>query len=137
MKRVVGTLILFGMMLWMGPAAAWQRGQSLEYDAFCKLPDAQIKREAWLAASAENKAVLIRTQIERWRDANRARLNDKQLASLAELIAAVTADTYGEGPKAEEARAKARPLAEAQRQLFTSDEIQAMQPTGPCIAKGK
>jgi len=137
MKGIVLAFALICVVSSPGPRPQAQAGQNVDYDTFCKLPDAQAKRTAFLATSSENRAVLVRTQIERWRDANRARLSDKQLSALADLIAAITPDTYGEGPKAEEARVKARPLAEAQRTLFTNDEIQAMQPNGPCIAKVK
>ena len=137
MKRAVRVLMLAGVMQWTEPAAVGQAGQNLEYEVFCKLPDAQTKRDAFMATSPDNRAVLVRAQLERWRDANRPRLNDKQLAAMEMLIASITADTYGEGPKAEDARTKARPLAEAQRQLFTTEDMQAMQPTGPCIAKVK
>ena len=34
-------------------------------------------------------------------------------------------------------RVKVRALAEVQRELFADDDLQAMQPTGPCIAKSK
>jgi hypothetical protein len=112
-----------------------QSVQKLEYDTFCKLPDLETKRSAFLAASAENRTTLVRTHVERWRDANRSRLNDKQLAALAELIAAFGPDTYSDGPKGEEARAKIRPLGEAHLQLFTKEEMFAMQPWSPCIAK--
>ena len=143
MRRVISSLVLTVAMfstvpLWAGQTGqAGQAAQDSAYEAFCKLDDVQLKREAFLKASPENRAVLVRTQLERWRDAHRAKLNERQLSSLASLIASITSDTYAEGPKGEEARAKSRPLAEAQVQLFTPEEMQAMQPTGPCIAKVK
>ena len=137
MKRVVGTLMLVVGTLSVAPTAAQQAQQTVDYDIFCKLPDTQTKRETFLAVSPDNRAQLVRTQLERWRDANRAKLTEKQLTALAELIAAITPDTYAEGPKGEEARVKARSLSELQFQLFTMDQVQAMQPYAPCIAKIK
>ena len=111
--------------------------QTIEYEAFCKLPDTEAKRSAFVRTSPENRAVLVRTQLERWRDANRAGLSAKQLAGLAELISSVTPETYTEGPKGEEARVKVRSVVESQRGLFADEEMQAMQPYAPCIAKAK
>ena len=137
MRRLGITVVLSFVVLPVPGIHAWQAAQKLEYDAFCKLPDVETKRSAFLATSAESRTELARTQVERWRDANRGRLNEKQLAALAELIAAFGPDTYADGAKGEEARAKIRPLAEKQRQLFAQDELSAMQPYGPCIAKVK
>ena len=137
MRRIVSVLMLVGVTAWTGATVAGQAAQKVEYDVFCKLPDADAKRQAFMAASPDNRAVLVRTQLERWRDANRARLSDKQLSALAELIAVITPDTYTDGPNGEEARVKARSVSESQRPLFTMDEHQAMQPNAPCIAKVK
>jgi hypothetical protein len=137
MRHVIVGLALAGVFASIDLPASSQTTQKLDYEQFCKLPDVEAKRAAFLAASPQNRADLVRTQIERWRDANRARLNAKQLAALADLIAAIGPDLYSEGPKAEEQRVKARALAEVQRDLFTPEEIQAMQPNGPCIAKAK
>ena len=137
MKQIVIALAVAGAAWSNDTQTAAPAVQTIEYEAFCKLPDTEAKRSAFVRTSPENRAVLVRTQLERWRDANRARLNAKQLAGMAELIASITSDTYAEGPKGEEARVKARAVGEAQQQLFTRDELQAMQPYGPCIAKIK
>jgi len=137
MKRMFLTFAMVAGVWSHGLAQSPQTGQPVDYETFCKLPDVQTKRSTFVAASPENRAVLVRTQLERWRDANRERLNPKQLAAIADLIAAVTADTYSEGPKGEEARAKTRSLTETHLALFTPDQVQAMQPNAPCIAKVK
>lgn len=137
MRQMVATIAVAGIALLGSVVASGQAPQKLDYDAFCKLPDVQAKRTAFSATSAENRAELVRTQLERWRDANRAKLSTRQVAFLNELIAAIGPDTYSDGPKAEEQRVKTRALAEGQRDLFTQTEIQAMQPDGPCIAKSK
>jgi hypothetical protein len=137
MRRLVATIALAGVTSLGSPLAFGQSVQKLDYDTFCKLLDVQAKRTAFLATSAESRAELVRTQLERWREANRAKLSTKQVESLSQLIAAIGPETYSDGPKAEEQRIKTRALAEAQRELFTDAEIQAMQPYGPCIAKSK
>lgn len=119
---------------------AMLRAQSptqIDYDSYCKLPDVTAKRQAFMATTAENRGVLVRTQLERWRDVNKTRLSETQLAFLAELLATITPDTYADGPKGEEARQKSRPLAEKATQLFSSADNQEMQPNGPCIPKAK
>jgi len=137
MKVMVLTFAMAAGVWSHGLAQAPQTGQAIDYETFCKLPDVEAKRTAFLATSSDNRGVLVRTQLERFRDANRDRLNAKQLAALSDLIAAVTPDTYAEGPKGEEARVNARRLTETHMTLFTPDQVQAMQPYGPCIPKGK
>ena len=107
----------------------------IEYDTFCKLPDQDTKRAAFLATTAENRATLVRTQLERWRDANQTRLNDKQKTSLAAVIKSITSETYADGPQGEEARIKSRALMTEFEPLFTRDDLMAMQPNAPCIAR--
>jgi hypothetical protein len=70
-------------------------------------------------------------------DANRPRLNDKQVAYLAALIPSITSDSYSDGPKGEEARAKSRAIIESNDGIFTKEEMTAMQPYAPCLAKTK
>jgi hypothetical protein len=59
---------------------------TISYETFCALPDVQEKRAAFVAATPENRAKLVRTQIERWRALHRSRLSSEQLALLAEIL---------------------------------------------------
>ena len=79
MRHVIGSLLLVSAALSVGPVRAAQTPQNLEYEVFCKIADVQERRTAFLATTPENRATLVRTQLERWRDANKARLNAKQL----------------------------------------------------------
>jgi hypothetical protein len=114
---------------------AQETAKPIDYDTFCKLPDQQAKKMAFGATTAENRGTLARTHIERWRDANQARLDDKQKAVLAELLKSITADSYAAGPQGEEARVKSRAIVTNVESLFTRDDIMAMQFTEPCIPK--
>ena len=114
-----------------------QTPSPIDYDTFCKLPDPQAKRTAFLATSAENRGTLARTQVERFRDENKSRLSADQASALADMLAAITAETYADGPQGEAQRAKARAVSEKVQTLFNAADLQAMQPTGPCIAKSK
>ena len=118
----------------VGVLAAGQVPNPIAYDTFCKLPDSE-KKAAFSATTAENRGELVRTHLERWREANRARLYDKQLAYLAAMIESITSDSYSDSPEGEAARAKSRAIIESNVGLFTKEDMQAMQPNAPCIAK--
>jgi hypothetical protein len=55
---------------------------------------AAIRRQ-FAQLSPENKALIVRTQIERWITANRARLSPAQLRVMQEMAAVVSPDLYG------------------------------------------
>jgi hypothetical protein len=104
------------------------------YEAFCKL-DQETRRRTFNEATAENRADLVRTHIERWQEANRDRLTPQQLALLKELLAFITPDAYRGGATTEDARIKAKDIQTRQATVFTRDEMQQMQPSAPCILK--
>src|SRR6187401_2737573 len=114
---------------------AQEAAKPIDYDTFCKLPDQQAKKIAFGATTAENRGTLARTHLERWRDANQTRLDDKQKAVLAELIKSITSDSYAGGPQGEEARVKSRAIITNVELLFTREDVMAMQFTEPCIPK--
>lgn len=119
-----------------GAGAAYaQQAKALDYDTFCKLTDEESKRAAFVATTAESRGILVTTQLERWRDANQTRLDDKQKGALETLIKSITADTYGTGPAAQEALLKSRAASSEVERLFARDDLNAMQPSAPCIAK--
>jgi hypothetical protein len=136
MNRRLGLCVAIGVVVAGGIGLA-QSPAPIDYETFCKIPDMESKRSAFMATTAENRATLIRTQLERWRDANKAKLKPEQIASLADLIAAITPDTYKDGPEGEAQRIKSHAVIEKQNALFTPAEIQAMQPSAGCIAKSK
>lgn len=129
--------ILYSATLASGPTLAQQSAVPTQpdYDTFCKIDDPAEKRQAFLGTTAENRGKLIRTHLERWRDANKARLNEKQLAHLSAMIDSITAETYADGPAGEKAREKSRALEAQSRELFSMPDLQAMQPTGRCLPK--
>ena len=77
--------------------------------------------------------MLARTQIERWRDANEARLSAEQLAAIKDLLAVATAETFALSRT--DQRARLRPVEARAGALFQGRELDAMGPTGPCLAK--
>jgi hypothetical protein len=134
MMKLAATCIVLTVFS-VGVLAQAPAAKPIDYETYCKLPDPESKRAAFMATTAENRGTLVRTQMERWRDANLARLNDKQKASLDAVIKSITSDSYVNGPQGEEARVKSRALISEMETLFTMDDLMAMQPNAPCIVK--
>jgi hypothetical protein len=103
----------------------------LEYEAFCK-KDEKEKRRLFRAAPVDQKAVLARTQMERWLEANRSSLSNEQLAVLQELIPTVTADLFQSNS---EAKAKMQSFEARASSVFKGIQLDEMGPSGPCLAK--
>ena len=118
-------------------AAAGERQDTspatISYETFCALPGVQEKRAAFVATTPENRAKLVRTQIERWRALHRSRLSGEQLSLLTEILSILTPAAYTAGAQTDAARERTRVLAARQRELFTRDDLQAMEPNGPCL----
>ena len=127
--------VAFAFAILSAGAMAQEAAKPIDYDTFCKLPDQQAKKIAFGATTAENRGTLARTHLERWRDANQTRLDDKQKVVLAELIKSITSDSYAGGPQGEEARVKSRAIITNVELLFTREDVMAMQFTEPCIPK--
>lgn len=137
MSRPTISVAIVSFAILAGALTRAQVAKPIDYDTFCKLADTEAKRTAFIATTADNRGQLVRTQLERWRDANRASLNAQQSSYLSELIASITSDTYKDGPEGEAARVKAQALSARMRELFTDAQVMAMQPYAPCIAKSK
>lgn len=106
----------------------------MDYEDFCKRP-ADEKRQVFDAITAENRAVLARTQIERWRDANQKRLTPPQLASLKDMLELMTPDLYRPESRTEAMVKGMRDLEQKQIALFTREDLLDMQLSGPCLAR--
>ncbi|HMF15282.1 MAG TPA: hypothetical protein VKE94_23370 [Gemmataceae bacterium] len=81
---------------------------AVDYDTFMQQDD-QGRIETFNRVTPENRAELVRTQIQRWVDKNRPRLTAEQLKVMGENLAFVTADLYRQ-PVADELKAKAKEL---------------------------
>lgn len=105
------------------------------YETFCKKEE-RDKRQLFRAATPEQQSVLTRTQIERWRDANRTQLSTPQLAVLQELWTTATPQTFeGFFDRTEQARAKRESWEALAGSAFRGRELDQISPYGPCIAK--
>ena len=103
----------------------------LEYETFCKKTQ-QEKRSLFRAATPAQKAVIGRRQMERFRDANRARLTKEQLSILDESLKLIPASLF-EGDAAAQAQLEA--LSDRIERAFTDAEQDQMDRDGPCIPK--
>jgi hypothetical protein len=103
----------------------------LEYETYCKKEERE-KRRLFRAATAEQKSMLARTQLERWRDANRDRLSTEQIGVLQELRALATPAMF-EGTK--EGKATLATFEARADAVFSGAEMDEISPYGPCIAK--
>jgi hypothetical protein len=117
-----------GLRAQQAPAAA-----PVPYDTFCSKTRME-KQELLKTMTAEQKTVLWQTQIERFRDANDARLNDDQRAVLKDFHAAIPEGVSPRPyPPATEAKLKA--IEGRLAAAFSREELRAIDNYGPCIAK--
>lgn len=112
--------------------SAVQPPAAISYEAFCQLDEAE-KKKRFRAAPSETQAMLARTQIERWREANQPGLTSEQLDVLKELLAVATAETFA--LNSTERRARLSPVEARAGASFRGKELDEMGPTGPCLAK--
>ena len=126
MAVILGTLCL-------APALARQ-APTVTYEMFCS-KDRMGKQELFKTMTAEQKTMLWRTQIERWRDLNRARLTADQRALLDEFHAIIPLAVAR--PRTLEGDAKLEALEARLTAAFTEDEMDAMDNYGPCLAKAR
>lgn len=111
------------------------QASKIEYDVYCTL-DLNTKQKVFGEISPENRAELVRTQIQRWLDKNRSRLTEEQIKIMEENIAIVKADLY-KFPRNEVELAKARSLEQRTLKLMPKEDMaEALTIFGSCIAKG-
>lgn len=92
----------------------------VDYETFWT-HDLQGRLRLFNSISDENKADLVRTHVERWRDANRDRLTPEQLAMIEENISYVTPGLYRSKTQAQ--LNLARDLERRNAALFSHEEM--------------
>jgi hypothetical protein len=106
-------------------AQVTQLPANVDYDTFMQ-QDVQRRIRTFNQITPENRAELVRTQITRWVDQNRARLTPEQLKMMEENLAFVTAARYQQPPNDED-KTRANDLQARTVALFSRDDIrQAM-----------
>ena len=104
----------------------------LEYETFCKKTQ-QEKRSLFRAATPAQKAAIARRQMERFRDANRARLSKTQLDLLGEFLVAISPSLFEGDAKAQ---AQVEALSGRVENAFSDDDQDQMDRDGPCLPRG-
>ena len=117
MKRAL--LVVALLVLSMLPGVAQTQPQT-DYDSFFKL-DVRSRIALFNQITPENRAALVKEQIERWTDANRAQLSPAQLDALKAAAAFATADRY-RLPKSEQAKKEAADLEQRVMALFSREQ---------------
>ena len=74
--------------------SAQAQAPTVDYDTLMQQQDKAAIRRQFAQLSPENKALIVRTQIERWITANRARLSPAQLQVMQEMAAVVSPALY-------------------------------------------
>ena len=114
--------ILLSMVLVQDAQSTGSPRPSMPYDEFFALTDRDDRVRVFNEITAENKATLVRTHLERWLNRNRARLSAEQVAMMEEFHRIVTPELYGL-PKKAEVQAKVSDLAERTRKLFSPTDV--------------
>ena len=132
---MVSTALVYALLALSLLSAAQQApaAKPIPYETYCQMERTE-KRSLFKSLPSEQRAQLARTHMERWRDANKPKLSEPQLALLKEMIAAISPAMFDGGTEAEQA--KARELAEALESradaVFTNDQRRALRYDAPC-----
>lgn len=89
----------------------WQQSRSDQVATFNRL-------------TPENRSTLVRTQIRRWTDANRARLNPEQSQFMAEMLTFISADLYRQ-PMPDALAERSKELVAHAMKLFSREDFAA------------
>ena len=105
----------------------------LPYETYCQMERTE-KRALFKSLPSDERARLARTHIERWHDANKAKLSEPQLSLLKEMIAAISPAMFDGGTAAEQAKAKSliEDLESRVDSVFTNDQRRALRYDAPC-----
>ena len=116
------------------PLAQQAPAPAVTYESFCDKTRME-KQELLKAMTEEQKTMIWRTQIERWRDANAATLTADQRTLLADFHAIIPIAV--KRPRTPEGDAKLSALEARLSAAFNRDQMRAMDNYGPCLPKGK
>jgi hypothetical protein len=94
---------------------------TIGYDEFMVKPVSD-RIEVFNEISPENRAMLVRTHLDRWIRQNRARLTAEQLAAMEANLAFITADKY-RTPRQAGLEAERQKLEETNARLFSHEEM--------------
>ena len=99
-----------------------QEQPTIGYDQFMPQPFEERLR-IFSEVSAENRALLMKTHIERWLAANRPRLTDEQVAVVEEMIPIIRPELYKEDRDAEKVMREVEALQKKAEAVFSREEL--------------
>ena len=99
-----------------------QEQLTIGYDEF--MPQSlHERRRIFTDISAENRALLIKTHVERWLKANRQRLNNEQIAIVEEMIAFITPEQYKVDRDMEKIHLEAETLQRKAESVLSREDV--------------
>jgi hypothetical protein len=125
---VLSSLTAAGALAQQAPAP------TVTYESYCDKTRME-KQELLKTMTEEQKAMIWRTQIERWRDANATTLTADQRTLLADFHAIIPLAV--KRPRTPEGDAKLNALEARPSGAFNRDQMRAMDNYGPCLPKVK
>lgn len=99
-----------------------QEQPTIGYDQFMPQP-LQERIRIFNEVSAENRALLVKTHVERWLAANRSRLTDEQVAVVEEIIPFIAPEWYQAERDFEKIHQEAEALREKLEAVFSREEV--------------
>ncbi len=131
--RAIVSIGLLGISL--AAVDTWAQTKRLDYDTYCAM-NLETKKKVFVDVTPENRAELVRTQIQRWLDKNRSRLTADQIKVMEDNIAFVKADLY-KFPRKESDLDQAKRLEQRTLAVMTREDMgEALTIYGACIPKG-
>ena len=103
---------------------------TVTYDTFCGKTRIE-KQDLFKTMTAEQKAMLWQTQIDRWRDLNSSRLTADQKTLLQEFRAIIPAAVVR--PLAPDTQPKLQALEARLGAAFSKDQLRELDNYGPCL----
>ena len=99
-----------------------QQQTTIGYDRFMPQP-LEERRRIFNEISAENRALLIKTHVERWLAANRPRLTHEQIAVVDEMIHFITPELYQGARDFEKVAQEAEALRRKAEAVFAREDV--------------
>lgn len=95
---------------------------TIGYDQFMPQP-LQERLRLFNEMSAENRALIMKTHVERWLAANRPRLTDEQVAVVEEMFRIITPESYQEERDFEKIHQEAERLRAKAEAVFSREDV--------------
>ena len=94
----------------------------ISYDQFMPQP-LERRRKIFNEVSAENRALLIKTHVERWLAAHRTKLTSGQVAILEEIGGRISPEWYQEGRDSEKVRREVEGLQQRVEAVLPFEDV--------------